>query len=83
MQKLTDQLKGIALDGRLPLQKALNVVAPIDEERAETVALLKKLETQVGQHHGEQIQEHLAKMDNRKFNATAYFYDKMPDSQKI
>ena len=83
MQNLQDQFRGISLEGKAPLQKAIAIIAPIDEERKETVELLKKLVNQVGQYYGEQILEHLAKMEGKKFSSVDYNYDKQPDSQSI
>ena len=76
MQNLTDQIKNNALDGKITLQKAIAIIAPIDIERQETVELLLVLEKQVGQYYGEQIKILLAKMEGKKFNSVEYHYEK-------
>lgn len=83
MQKISDQFKGIALDGKITLAKALPIASQVDEERKETVELLLKLKKEVGDHYGEQILSLVAKMEGKRFNSVEFFYDKQPDSQSI
>lgn len=81
MQTLEQQLRGNAIDGKIPLTKGLQIATAIDEERQETVELLKKLQKQLGQHWGEQIEEHLSKMTGKKFSSVEYNFERLPNGQ--
>lgn len=73
---IAQQLKNAAVGGSISIEKALNIASGVDAERESTVKLFRELETQVGMHHGEKINAHLADMEGTYFNERDYHYEK-------
>lgn len=82
MNSLEQALKNLAINGKVDLVKAINLIKPIDTERSNTVILLKKCEKQVGTILGEDINKHMAGMNGTKFNSVEYHYESMPNDQR-
>lgn len=76
MQTLEQSLKNLAVNHKVEFIKAIAIVKPIDEERKETIELLKRVERQVGMTLGEEILSHIAKIEGRKFNSLEYNYER-------
>lgn len=76
MSNLSQDFKNLATNGKLSLDRVLFIINPIDEERVQTQLLLRKLEKEVGLTLGEEINTHIAKMNNTKFNLVQYHYEK-------
>lgn len=76
MQTIQQQLRNASNNGCISLEKALRLAQAIDEERTQTVGLLKECERNVGMYLGEKINEHVAAMTGAKFNAVDYHYER-------
>jgi hypothetical protein len=76
MNTITQTLKNTAVNGVIPIDRALQVAAPLDMERENTITLLKECERNVGMYLGEKINEHIAGMTGGFFNALEYNYEK-------
>jgi hypothetical protein len=81
MQSIQQTLKNQSVNGAIPVERALQVAAPLDAERTATVALLKELERQVGMTYGDKINAHIAAMNGTKFNEVDYWADRLPGEQ--
>lgn len=73
---ITEALKKASAGETIDLERALKIAAEFDREREDTMTLLKKCEKNVGMILGEDINQHLATMCGRKFNAIDYHYEK-------
>ncbi len=76
MQSITDSFKNASVNGQISLDKALKIVSFYEQERQETKELLRRCEKESGMVLGESINEHLSKMDGRRFNEVDYHYEK-------
>ena len=47
-------------------------IALLKQQQAESVALFRTVQKQVGTHYGEEIDEHIASLEGRKHNASAW-----------
>lgn len=78
---ITETFKRMAVGGKIDTKYATRVAAELDNERAETISLLQNIIPHVGMFLGEQINEHLARMNGSTFNSREYNFEKMPDGQ--
>lgn len=76
MKKITSIFKSAALGSKISVETAIKVLEPIDQEREETINLLKRCEKEVGMVLGEDINQHIANMSGRIFNPIDYHYEK-------
>ncbi len=75
MKKISESIKSAANKESVALKSALAIVETLDQEREDTVALLKRLEKSVGMVQGEEILTHIARMNGQNFNSVAYLHD--------
>lgn len=80
---LTKQIQNLTVSDTVALHKILPITQTADQERAETLALLKKCVSQVGMYLGEELNERIAKMEGAKFSAVDYHAERQTDSQKV
>lgn len=76
MSTITQQLKSRAINGHINTTEAERVATPFDQEREQTIALLKECEKNVGLYLGEKILSHIASMTGGYFNSVEYHYEK-------
>ncbi|WP_183560661.1 hypothetical protein [Mucilaginibacter sp. SP1R1] len=81
MQTIQQILKNTAVNGVISVEKALQVVAAIDQEREQTKDLLKECEKNVGMYLGEKINAHIATMTGTYFNPVEYSFERLPGEQ--
>ena len=80
---LTKQIQNLTLTNQVTLEKLIPVTTKADNERAESIRLLKMCISQVGQHLGEPIEKHIAEMEGTYFSSLDYHYERMSNSQKV
>ena len=83
MTTIQQILKNTAVNGVISLERAAKIAEPLDQERAATIELLRRLDRQVGMTVGEIINKHIAAMQGTKFNEVDYHYEAMPSDQRI
>lgn len=81
MQPISEQIRNMAVDGKVKLSDALRIADAIDKEREETQVVLKRCLKETGMILGEQINIHLASMKGTRFSSLDYFYDKPTGEQ--
>ncbi|MEO6522224.1 MAG: hypothetical protein ABIN91_11140 [Mucilaginibacter sp.] len=75
MTTIQQQLKNASVNGCIPIDRALQVAAVADQQREETIALLRECERNVGMYLGEKINAHLSVLEGTKFSAVDYHYE--------
>ena len=82
---LTKQIQNLTLSesNTVLIHKILPITAKADQERAETLALMKQCVAWVGEHLGEQLESHIAAIEGKHFSSVDYHYEKSPDSQRV
>ena len=80
---LTKQIQNLTVNEHLPLHKCLEVTAKADQEREETLALLKECVTQVGMVTGGKLEAKIAAMEGRYFSYKDYYFERFPGEQGI
>ena len=80
---LTKQIQNLTVNEYLPLHKCLEVTAKADQERAETLQLLKRCISQVGMTLGEELESAIAKMEGKHFSAIDYHFERQPGNQNV
>lgn len=72
MSNLQQALRSASVNGTISLAKAESIAKQFDEQQTTAVALLKVFKQNTGVHYGEQIDEHLSKVEGRHFNPKVY-----------
>jgi hypothetical protein len=81
MHTITQQLKNAAVNGCIPLEKAIAIAGHFDTQRDDTRTILKECEKNVGMYLGEKINAHIADLDGSFFNERDYNYERLPGEQ--
>ena len=82
---LTKQIQNLTLSesNTVLIHKILPITTKADQEREETLALLKRCVPQVGMYLGEEIEAAVARMEGARFSSVDYHFERLTDSQKI
>lgn len=72
MSNLNQALRNASVNGVISLASAEKIAAKFEEQQAQGITLLKAFKQNTGVYYGEQIDQHLAAVEGRHFNAKEY-----------